>query len=104
MGYNIFNIEKKYIIIHKKESFIYCDYIGITMIEVETKVRKWGRSFGVVIPKEKIREEGIKENETIKLLIAKRTNVLKETFGTLKFKKSTDEMMRDIDRGLWGED
>jgi replicative DNA helicase len=31
-------------------------------------------------------------------------DVLKETFGTLKFKKSTDEMMREIDRELWGED
>lgn len=87
-----------------KEKFIYFDYIDIIMIEVEAKVRKWGRSLGVVIPKEKIKEEGIKENETIKLLIAKRTNVLKETFGTLKFKKSTDEMMQEIDRELWGED
>lgn len=74
------------------------------MIEVEAKVRKWGRSFGVVIPKEKIKNEGIRENETIKLLIAKKTNVLKETFGTFKFKKSTDEMMREIDKKLWGED
>ena len=74
------------------------------MIEVEAKVRKWGRSFGVVIPKEKIIEEGIKENETIKLLIGKRTNVLRETFGTMKFKKSTDEMMRETDRELWGGD
>ena len=74
------------------------------MLEVEAKVRKWGRSFGVVIPKEKIKEEGIKENETVRLLIAKRTNVLKETFGTLKFKKSTDDMMREIDKELWGEE
>ena len=103
MGYNIFNIEKKYIIIHKKESFIYFDYIGITMIEVETKVRKWGRSFGVVIPKDKIKEEGIKENETIKLLIAKRTNVLKETFGTLKLKRSTQEILDESDREDWDE-
>ncbi|MBI2542361.1 AbrB/MazE/SpoVT family DNA-binding domain-containing protein [Candidatus Woesearchaeota archaeon] len=73
------------------------------MIEVEAKVRKWGRSFGVVIPKEKIKEEGIKENQTVTLLIGKRTNVLKETFGTLKFKKSTDEMMQEIDKELWGE-
>ncbi len=74
------------------------------MLEVEAKVRKWGRSFGVVIPKEKIKEEGIKENETVRLLIAKRNNVLKETFGTLKFKKSTDDMMREIDKELWGEE
>ena len=74
------------------------------MLEVEAKVRKWGRSFGVVIPKDKVKKEGIKENETIRLLITKKTNVLKETFGTMKFKKSTDEMMREIDKELWGEE
>ncbi|MEK6828286.1 MAG: AbrB/MazE/SpoVT family DNA-binding domain-containing protein [Nanoarchaeota archaeon] len=73
------------------------------MIEVEAKVRKWGRSFGVVIPKEKIKEEGIKENETIKLLIAKRTNVLKETFGTFKLKRSTQEILDESDREDWDE-
>ena len=74
------------------------------MIEVETKVRKWGRSFGVVIPKEKIKEEGIKENETITLLIGKKNNVLREVFGTFKFKKSTDRMMREIDKELWSKE
>ncbi|MBI2653993.1 AbrB/MazE/SpoVT family DNA-binding domain-containing protein [Candidatus Woesearchaeota archaeon] len=73
------------------------------MLEVEAKVRKWGRSFGVVIPKEKIREEGIKENEIIKLLIAKKTNVLKETFGTLKFKRTTQEILDESDREDWDE-
>ena len=73
------------------------------MLEVEAKVRKWGRSFGVVIPKDKIKEEGIKENETIKLLITKRTNVLKETFGTMKFKRSTQEILDESDREDWDE-
>lgn len=73
------------------------------MIEVETKVRRWGRSLGVVIPKEKIIEEGIKENETIRLFIGKRKNVLKETFGTFKFRKSTQEMLDEIDRESWDE-
>ena len=73
------------------------------MIEVEAKVRKWGRSFGVVIPKEKIKEEGIKENETVTLLVGKKTNVLKETFGTFKFKKTTQEMLDEIDKEGWDE-
>jgi antitoxin component of MazEF toxin-antitoxin module len=73
------------------------------MIEVEVKVRKWGRSFGVVIPKEKIKEEGIKENDTIKLLIGKRTNVLRETFGTMKFKRTTQEILDESDREDWNE-
>lgn len=71
------------------------------MIEVETKVRKWGRSFGVVIPKEKIKEEGIKANETIRLLIGKKTNPLKETFGTLKLKRTTQEILDESDREDW---
>ncbi len=74
------------------------------MIQVEAVVRKWGRSLGVVIPKETIMKEKIEENETITLLIGKKTNVLKETFGTMKFSKSTDEMMREIDKELWPEE
>ena len=73
------------------------------MIEVESKLRKWGRSFGVVIPKDKVKEEGIKENETIKLLIIKKTNVLKETFGTMKFKRTTQEILDESDREDWDE-
>ena len=73
------------------------------MLEVEAKVRKWGRSFGIVNPKDKIIKEGIKENDTISLLIGKKSNVLKETFGTMKFKKSTQEMLDESDREDWDE-
>ena len=73
------------------------------MIEVEAKVRKWGRSFGVVIPKEKAIDEDIKENEVVHLLIGKRTNVLKETFGTLKLKTTTQEILDESDREDWDE-
>ena len=73
------------------------------MIEIEAKIRRWGRSFGIVIPKEKIKEEGIKENEAVRLLIGKRTNVLKETFGTAKFKRSTQEILDESDRENWDE-
>ncbi len=34
----------------------------------------------------------------------KERNPIDETFGTLKFKKSTDQMMREIDKELWGEE
>ncbi len=39
-------------------------------------------------------EEHLKERER---------NPLEETFGTLKFKKSTEQMMHEIDQELWGE-
>ena len=71
------------------------------MIEVETKVRKWGRSLGVVIPKEKILKEGIKENETISILIGKKKNIFKEIFGTVKIKRPTQELLDESDREAW---
>ena len=73
------------------------------MIEVETKVRRWGRSLGVVIPMEKAKEEKIKEDQTIRLLITKKPNVLRETFGSLKFRRSTDEILDESDRELYNE-
>lgn len=72
-------------------------------MEAETRIRKWGRSFGVVLPMKKIKEEGLKENDVVSLLVLKNANPLKETFGTLKFKKSTRQILRESDREAWDE-
>lgn len=73
------------------------------MLEVESKLKKWGNSFGVVIPKEAVKEGGLRPNQTVEILLFKKTTALKDTFGTFKFKKSTDEIMREIDEELWHE-
>ena len=73
------------------------------MIEVITKLRKWGNSFGIVIPHSKVEKESIKEGTEVKVLINENENVLKETFGTFKFKKSTQEMMGEIDKELYND-
>lgn len=73
------------------------------MIEVKSKVRDWGRSLGVVIPKEDAKKEGIEKDDTIIMLISKDKDVLKETFDTLKFKKSTDELLKESDGEAWDE-
>lgn len=71
------------------------------MLEVKAKVREWGRSFGVVLPKISVKEAGIRKNETVTLLVARERNLLKETFGTLRFKKSTDEILKESDEEAW---
>lgn len=73
------------------------------MIEVESKLRKWGRSFGIVIPMEKIREENLHENEELEILIRKKRNLLKETFGKVKLKRTTQEILNESDRECWDE-
>ena len=73
------------------------------MIEIEARLRRWGRSFGVVIPMEDVRRERFSENETLKILIAKKKNPLKEHFGSFKFKRSTEEILKEGDKESWDE-
>ena len=71
------------------------------MIELSTKLRKWGNSFGIVVPIGSLQEENVKEGDEVTILMKKkRGNTLRETFGTYKFKKSTEEMMKEIDKEL----
>lgn len=76
------------------------------MIEIKTKLRKWGNSFGIVVPLKAIENEKIREGDEITALISERKNKvdLKKLFNAkVKFKKTTEEMMREIDRELYNE-
>ena len=42
------------------------------MLEMESRIRKWVRSMGVVIPMEKIKEEHLKEDEAITIWIKRK--------------------------------
>lgn len=70
------------------------------MIEVETRLKRWGRSFGIIVPMEKIREANLLENEKLQITITKKGNPFRETFGILKgkIKKSTKKILEEIDK------
>lgn len=73
------------------------------MIEIEARLKKWGRSFGVVIPMDKIKKENLEENDKVKILISKKKNPLRETFGILKFKRPIEEILKEGDKESWDE-
>ena len=75
------------------------------MIEIRTKLRRWGNSFGIIVPQGVLENAGVKEGEELTVHVEKKnkSNVLKETFGTLKFRKSTQEIMDEIDEELDSE-
>ena len=72
------------------------------------KIKKWGNSFGIVIPKEVIDNEGLKENQYIEFFIVRNDSakVLKETYGLLKgrFRKSEQQMKDELREGLYDDD
>lgn len=67
---------------------------------VKAKVKEWGNSLGVVIPKEIVRKERIKSEDDILIEIRKKEDIM-ELFGTLNFKKSSQQM-KDEGRKAWG--
>lgn len=69
----------------------------------KTKTKRWGNSIGIVIPQETIVAMDIKQGEFIIIDIQKKENVLRELFGNLKFRKSTEQLLREAGKDLEGK-
>lgn len=69
------------------------------MMEIKAKTKKWGNSIGIIIPKEVIREQNIKPDQEVTFTISKKPITTGEDlWGTFKFKKSTEQLMREVDK------
>ena len=74
------------------------------MIEVKTKLRRWGNSFGIVVPVSVVESGEALEGEEIRALIIGRKKVtLKKLFGKHKFSKPTEQLMREMDEDLYND-
>ena len=69
-------------------------------MEIKTIAKRWGSSIGIIIPKEVVESNKIRENDTIKIEIKNRP-LAKEFFGRFKgkFKHSTQELKDEARRG-----
>ena len=71
------------------------------MIEHETRLKVWGNSIGVVIPKEDIKKEGLHVDQKVKVIITPvRTLKVKDIFGKLKLGINTKELLKEVDGEL----
>lgn len=62
-------------------------------------VKKWGSSMAVIIPKEVVRSQSIKEGDEVVINLFKKGN-LKDVFGKLKTKMS-GQKFKDLARSGW---
>jgi len=65
---------------------------------IEVIVKKWGNSMGVVLPKQLIEKERLKENERIFVEIVKEADLTK-MFGILPRKMSGQKFKEMVRRG-----
>ncbi len=65
------------------------------MAEVEGVIKKWGNSYGVIIPMDLIEEENLKINDKVKFLMIKDNAAMKSMFGMMKGSKINAQKMKD---------
>lgn len=71
---------------------------------ISGKIKKWGNSFGVLIPKQEVERMHLAENQEVTIEVTKKENPLRELFGFGKRNKiSRDEFLetrRMLEKGI----
>ena len=73
------------------------------MAEEEGTLKKWGNSYGILVSSDIVKREKLKEGQKINYIILKKSDVLKKTFGTLKLKKSSQQIKNELRKDLYDD-
>ncbi len=68
------------------------------MIELETKVKQWGNSLAIILPRDKIKEMNVRAGKSLRIIIPGKSVDLRKEFGSLKhiLKKSAQEIKNSL--------
>ena len=66
----------------------------------EVIVKKWGNSFGIILPRDLVEKESLKENKKIFIDIIKEAD-LSDIFGLVKKRMMSGQRMKDLSRKEW---
>jgi len=67
----------------------------------DIKVKKWGNSFGIIIPRDIVERQNIKDGVTVRINIQTKNKTKgKDIFGILKkrIKRNTDDLLNEVDK------
>ena len=73
------------------------------MAEEEGTLKKWGNSYGILVSSDIVKREKLKEGQKINYIILKKSDVLKKTFGTLKLKKSSQQIKNELRKDIYDD-
>lgn len=73
------------------------------MIEIRAKLRRWGNSFGIIVPQNIVEQTKSKEGEEVTIFFKKERPNLRRLFGAHKFSKPVKKLMKEMDKELYNE-
>jgi antitoxin component of MazEF toxin-antitoxin module len=71
-------------------------------ITVYATIKKWGNSYGILLPAAFVRSRNLSENEVVEVDIRKRDFQMKDCFGIVKSRKSIQKIKDELRAG-WGD-
>lgn len=78
------------------------------MEQIDVRVKKWGNSFGIVLPIRIIEKENLSEGKEITVTVqSKNKTKVKDVFGILKkelVKVDTQKALKEVDKAFWPEE
>lgn len=78
------------------------------MEQINVKIKKWGNSYGVVLPMDVVIKEKLKDGKEVTLTVTPRKiTKVKDVFGILKEELKnvdTKKALREVDKAFWPED
>jgi antitoxin component of MazEF toxin-antitoxin module len=66
---------------------------------VNAVVKKWGNSYGVILPVKIVREKDLSENDIIEIRIKKKIRNIEALYGSLKLDRSTQKIKDELRDG-----
>ncbi len=68
-------------------------------MEIQSKIRKWGNSYGILLSREVLDNENLHENDEVLVNVKSKKADLSGLFGICKFKRPTKEIIKEIKEG-----
>lgn len=66
---------------------------------VAARLKRWGNSLGIVVPRDVVRRKGLREGDVVEFQVDRKTKSYRDYFGTFKPKKSTRRLLREAREG-----
>jgi len=70
----------------------------------EAKIKPWGNSLGITLPKEELAKRGFKTGDVVHVSLGKRSGSIMEAFGALdmgkKTNKSTMQLLKEARKDM----
>lgn len=78
------------------------------MEQIDVKVKKWGNSFGIVLPMKVVEKENLSEGKEIMVTVqSKEKTKVKDVFGALRRELhniDTQKALKEVDKAFWSKE